>query len=109
MTRPLDTLFIIKSTLNNNLSLLPSPGRSGHNKNGRMFCQRFPLLCHVFAAIAGATLGIAGICSVAHAQMKEVTFIVVNNLFSTPAFVAVENGYWGKLGLNVKIKADSEW
>jgi NitT/TauT family transport system substrate-binding protein len=69
-----------------------------------MFRQRFPLRCHVFAAIASAAIGIAGICSVAHAQMKEVTFIVVNNLFSTPAFVAVENGYWEKLGLNVKIK-----
>jgi NitT/TauT family transport system substrate-binding protein len=69
-----------------------------------MFRQCFPLRCHVFAAIASAAIGIAGICSVAHAQMKEVTFIVVNNLFSTPAFVAVENGYWEKLGLNVKIK-----
>ncbi len=39
--------------------------------------------------------------------MKEVTFIVVNNLFSTPAFVAVENGYWTKQGLNVKIKLTS--
>jgi NitT/TauT family transport system substrate-binding protein len=37
-------------------------------------------------------------------EMKEVTFIVVNNLFSTPAFVAVENGYWAKQGLNVKVK-----
>jgi NitT/TauT family transport system substrate-binding protein len=40
-------------------------------------------------------------------QMKEVTFIVVNNLFSTPAFVAVENGYWAQQGLNVKLKLTS--
>ena len=66
--------------------------------------QRFPLLRHVFAGIAGAILGVAGLGSAAHAQMKEVTFIVVNNLFSTPAFVAAENGYWAQQGLNVKIK-----
>src|SRR5215470_4565921 len=40
-------------------------------------------------------------------EMKEVTFIVVNNLFSTPAFVASENGYWAQQGLNVKIKLTS--
>jgi len=51
----------------------------------------------------GAVLG-AAFGDVAHAQMKEVNFIVVNNLFSTPAFVAAENGYWEKQGLNVKIK-----
>lgn len=67
----------------------------------------------VFAALAhlartcgaGLVLCCLGLVSSARAQeMKEVTFIVVNNLFSTPAFVAVENGYWTKLGLNVKIK-----
>ncbi len=57
----------------------------------------------LLSATASVALSLAGF-SVAHAQMKEVTFIVVNNLFSTPAFVAVENGYWAKAGLNVKIK-----
>ena len=52
----------------------------------------------------GAALGIAALVGQAHAQMKEVTFIVVNNLFSSPAFVAVENGYWAQQGLNVKLK-----
>jgi ABC-type nitrate/sulfonate/bicarbonate transport system substrate-binding protein len=37
-------------------------------------------------------------------QMREVTFVVVNNLFSTPAYVAAENGYWAKQGLNVTVK-----
>lgn len=69
-----------------------------------MLRSRPPSCCRLFAAIAGATLGIVGFCGAAHAQMKEVTFIVVNNLFSTPAFVAIENGYWEKLGLNVKVK-----
>jgi NitT/TauT family transport system substrate-binding protein len=56
----------------------------------------------------GLALGYFGQASDARAQeMKEVTFIVVNNLFSTPAFVAVENGYWTKQGLNVKIKLTS--
>jgi NitT/TauT family transport system substrate-binding protein len=60
----------------------------------------------------GLALGLfgqaSGVRSQAWAQeMKEVTFIVVNNLFSTPAFVAVENGYWTKQGLNVKIKLTS--
>ena len=54
------------------------------------------------AALAFCTLGPAP--GVQAQEMKEVTFIVVNNLFSTPAFVAVENGYWAKQGLNVKIK-----
>lgn len=58
---------------------------------------------HVLVALMGAVLG-AAFGDVAHAQMKEVNFIVVNNLFSTPAFVAAENGYWEKQGLNVKIK-----
>ena len=69
-----------------------------------MLRSQSPSRRHLFVAVAGATLGIVGFCGVAHAQMKEVTFIVVNNLFSTPAFVAVENGYWAKQGLNVKIK-----
>jgi ABC-type nitrate/sulfonate/bicarbonate transport system substrate-binding protein len=58
----------------------------------------------LFSAVAGAALCTIGYSGAVHAQMKEVTFIVVNNLFSTPAFVAVENGYWAKQGLNVKIK-----
>lgn len=56
-------------------------------------------------ASAGGLVAFIGLASPALAQeMKEITFIVVNNLFSTPAFVAVENGYWAKQGLNVKIK-----
>ena len=58
-----------------------------------------------FAAAFGALLGCVALAAPASAQeMKEVTFIVVNNLFSMPAFVAVENGYWAKQGLNVKVK-----
>ncbi len=38
------------------------------------------------------------------AQAQKVTFIVVNNLFSTPAYVASENGYWAKQGLDVAVK-----
>lgn len=37
-------------------------------------------------------------------EMRDVTYIVVNNLFSTPAYVAAENGYWAKQGLNVTVK-----
>jgi len=58
----------------------------------------------IVATAAGVLLGFAAFAAPAAAQMKEVNFIVVNNLFSTPAFVAVENGYWEKQGLNVKIK-----
>jgi len=36
----------------------------------------------------------------AQAQQK-LSYIVVNNLFSTPAYVAAENGYWAKQGLDV--------
>ena len=69
-----------------------------------MLSLRSPSCSRLFAAAVGAVFGIVGSCGVAQAQMKEVTFIVVNNLFSTPAFVAIENGYWEKLGLNVKVK-----
>lgn len=37
-------------------------------------------------------------------QMRDVTYMVVNNLFSTPAYVAAENGYWAKHGLNVTVR-----
>jgi ABC-type nitrate/sulfonate/bicarbonate transport system substrate-binding protein len=57
------------------------------------------------ACAGGFALGLAVLAGRADAQaMTEITFIVVNNLFSTPAFVAVENGYWTKQGLNVKIR-----
>lgn len=60
------------------------------------------------ALLAGALVAAAGLSGPAAAQqMQEVTFIVVNNLFSTPAFVAVENGYWAQQGLNVKLKLTS--
>jgi NitT/TauT family transport system substrate-binding protein len=58
----------------------------------------------IVARAAGVLLGFAVFAAPAAAQMKEVNFIVVNNLFSSPAFVAAENGYWEKQGLNVKIK-----
>lgn len=63
------------------------------------------LLRAALACAAGLAFGLVGLAPRAEAQeMKEVTFIVVNNLFSSPAFVAAENGYWTKHGLNVKIK-----
>jgi ABC-type nitrate/sulfonate/bicarbonate transport system substrate-binding protein len=68
--------------------------------------RRIHTVCLAIACAIG--LGLFGHAYRAEAQeMKEVTFIVVNNLFSTPAFVAVENGYWTKQGLNVKIKLTS--
>src|SRR5262245_60335353 len=62
----------------------------------------------LLAGAAGLLVGLVGLAERGDSQaMTEVTFIVVNNLFSTPAFVAVENGYWTKQGLNVKIKLTS--
>src|SRR3979411_2627406 len=59
----------------------------------------------VAASVAGAILAMAGLTAPAAAQqMQAATFIVVNNLFSTPAYVASENGYWAKYGLNVTVK-----
>jgi ABC-type nitrate/sulfonate/bicarbonate transport system substrate-binding protein len=58
-------------------------------------------------SLAAAALGgvLAALSEpVAAEAMRDVTFIVVNNLFSTPAFVAVEKGYWVAQGLNVKLK-----
>jgi NitT/TauT family transport system substrate-binding protein/sulfonate transport system substrate-binding protein len=60
------------------------------------------------AAVLGALMGVAAFAGPPAAQpMQEVTFILVNNLFSTPAFVGVENGYWAQQGLNVKLKLTS--
>lgn len=42
----------------------------------------------------------------AQAQQK-ITYVVVNNLFSTPAYVAAENGYWANQGLDVAVKLTS--
>ncbi len=62
----------------------------------------------LIAGTVGLAMGIFCLADRVDSQaMTEVTFIVVNNLFSTPAFVAVENGYWTKQGLNVKIKLTS--
>src|SRR5260370_25673597 len=53
-------------------------------------------------------LAVAGFAGYGHGQaMQPVTFIVVNNLFSTPGYVAAENGYWAKQGLNVNVKLTS--
>jgi ABC-type nitrate/sulfonate/bicarbonate transport system substrate-binding protein len=53
-------------------------------------------------------LAVAGLAGDGHGQATQpVTFIVVNNLFSTPAYVAAENGYWAKQGLNVNVKLTS--
>jgi len=58
----------------------------------------------VLAAI-GAVLGLSLLTRPAPSQgLREVTFVVVNNLFSTPAFVAIENGYWVTQRLNVRLK-----
>src|SRR5262245_9104035 len=57
------------------------------------------------ALTAGTVLSAACAAAPASAQqMRDVTFMVVNNLFSTPAYVAAENGYWAKQGLNVTVK-----
>jgi ABC-type nitrate/sulfonate/bicarbonate transport system substrate-binding protein len=43
----------------------------------------------------------------AGAQPRDINFIVVNNLFSSVAYVAAENGYWEKQGLNVNVRLTS--
>jgi ABC-type nitrate/sulfonate/bicarbonate transport system substrate-binding protein len=70
----------------------------------RVLSRRLLSRRNIVAVTSAALLGLVASAAPAAAQMKEVTFIVVNNLFSTPAFVAAENGYWEKQGLNVKIK-----
>ena len=57
----------------------------------------------MLAAGAAASLPIT-----ARAQpTRAVTFFVVNNMFSTPAYVAAENGYWASRGLDVKLRITS--
>ncbi len=70
--------------------------------------SRTRLVRDAAARILGAFCGLAFFAGPAGAQqMREATFIVVNNLFSTPAFVAVENGFWTQQGLDVKLKLTS--
>jgi ABC-type nitrate/sulfonate/bicarbonate transport system substrate-binding protein len=67
------------------------------------------------AVVAAGVFSIAVACalwashprSAAAQQMQSATFMVVNNLFSTPAYVASENGYWAQYGLNVTVKLTS--
>jgi NitT/TauT family transport system substrate-binding protein/sulfonate transport system substrate-binding protein len=48
------------------------------------------------------------LAAVAPAQAQhKITYVVVNNLFSTPAYVAAENGYWANQGLDVAVKLTS--
>ncbi|UYQ73095.1 ABC transporter substrate-binding protein [Pelagibacterium flavum] len=55
--------------------------------------------------IAGMAVALGLSVIPAFAQdFEEVTFVVGNNLFSTPAFIAVENGYWVDRGLNVQLR-----
>lgn len=56
-------------------------------------------------ATAGAAVALP---HVSRAQpTRAVTFFVVNNMFSTPAYVAAENGYWASRGLDVKLRITS--
>jgi len=57
----------------------------------------------IFLIAAVTTLAAVG---PAQAQQK-ITYVVVNNLFSTPAYVAAENGYWANQGLDVAVKLTS--
>ena len=68
--------------------------------------RRTPGSVVALAAATIAALALAGTGAAAQ-QMRDVTYIVVNNLFSTPAYVAAENGYWAKQGLNVSVKLTS--
>src|SRR5260370_42286743 len=62
----------------------------------------------LIATGAVLALAVAGFAGYGHGQATQpVTFIVVNNLFSTPGYVAAENGYWAKQGLNVNVKLTS--
>src|SRR5262249_31873623 len=68
--------------------------------------RRTPGSVVALAAATIAALALAGTGAAAQ-QMRDVTYIVVNNLFSTPAYVAAENGYWAKQNLNVAVKLTS--
>ncbi len=61
-----------------------------------------PRPCILLIAAVGAGLAVGP----ANAQQK-ITYVVVNNLFSSPAYVAAENGYWAKQGLDVAVKLTS--
>ena len=57
------------------------------------------------AAALAALLGFAA--EAEDQSARQINFILVNNLLSTPAFVALENGYWADQGLDVKLKLTS--
>ena len=61
---------------------------------------------HMRSLLSCAALCACLAAAPAQAQQK-LSYIVVNNLFSTPAYVAAENGYWAKQGLDVAVKLTS--
>jgi ABC-type nitrate/sulfonate/bicarbonate transport system substrate-binding protein len=73
------------------------PEKAGEDQGGWfMISMRLPLC-------VGTVVVAAQLAGPAQAQQK-LTYIVVNNLFSTPAYVAAENGYWAQQGLDVAVK-----
>jgi NitT/TauT family transport system substrate-binding protein len=65
-----------------------------------------------FPSFAGSLLGalaasaalVFAAAPAAAQKTQDITFIVVNNLFSSVAYVAAENAYWDKQGLNVTVR-----
>lgn len=58
--------------------------------------------------LLAASAGLAAPLRRPRAQpMRSVTFFVVNNMFSTPTYVAAENGYWAQRGIDVKLRITS--
>src|SRR5215211_4691140 len=96
-------------------SLTAAPGqplikKSPHEtiRRGSQFMHHVPTASRRRFIVLAAAAWLVGLVGPTDAQgLTEATFIVVNNLFSTPAFVAVENGYWAQQGLNVKLKLTS--
>jgi ABC-type nitrate/sulfonate/bicarbonate transport system substrate-binding protein len=71
-----------------------------------LFAKLFRRTALAFAAAAcmSAASLLAASAAAAEETMREVNFVVVNNIFGTPVYVAAENGFWASRGLNVKLR-----
>jgi ABC-type nitrate/sulfonate/bicarbonate transport system substrate-binding protein len=56
------------------------------------------------ALLAAMVIASTSLHAAETAAPSDITFFAVNNVFAVPSFVAVENGFWAKRGLNVKLK-----
>jgi ABC-type nitrate/sulfonate/bicarbonate transport system substrate-binding protein len=80
-----------------------APGKTGRlSMRANSTFRRWRIAAALLATVVAASTPLHA--AETGAAPSEITFFAVNNVFAVPSFVAVENGFWAKRGLNVKLK-----